>query len=295
MGGDPSGWPTPQWTPESSADMLKELGATTAILSVTAPGPQICRDKAAALLARAINEYGAQLRDQQPSQFGLFAALPSLLDTDDALEEIRYALDTLHADGVCVYTRYGNGPNYLGNALFDPVWKELDARNAIVFVHPTHAVDTNLPDPKMPQPLVDYPAETTRTALNMIITGTKRKYPNCKVILSHAGGTLALLIHRCSYMWPHMFPDGSTEAQIEDDFKSFYFDLALSQTKNILDPLLDLVPHDHILFGSDFPYAPSAGILHMAQSMREYGMNPALEEKISFHNAGALFPRLKRS
>jgi 6-methylsalicylate decarboxylase len=122
----------------------------------------------------------------------------------------------------------------------------------------------------MPQPLLDYPAETSRAAQHMIVTGTKRKYPHCKVILSHAGGTLPFLIHRCSYMGPGRFPDkGMTEAQIEEDFKSFYFDLALSGAKNVLDVLQDLVPHDHLLFWSDTPYASLRSVKRMTTSLGE--------------------------
>jgi 6-methylsalicylate decarboxylase len=79
--------------------------------------------KAAAHLVRKINEYAAQLRDKEPHQFGFFATLPSLLDTEAALTEIRYALDELQADGVCLYTRYGPGRGqlYPGHAHFDPI------------------------------------------------------------------------------------------------------------------------------------------------------------------------------
>lgn len=44
--------------------------------------------------------HSAELRDTQPQKFGFFANLPDILDTEAALEEIRYALDELRANGV---------------------------------------------------------------------------------------------------------------------------------------------------------------------------------------------------
>ena len=95
-------------------------------------------------------------------------------------------------------------------------------------------------------------------------------------------------------MWPPTYSGQPTREHIEEDFKSFYFDLALAGTKNILDVLLDLVPHDRIVFGSDFPYAPTPAIELMTESLEEYEMDPELRKKIYFKNALKLFPRFEQ-
>lgn len=81
------------------------------------------------------------------------------------LLKIAYALDTLGADGVTVFTRYGEGHTYLGNPSLEPIWAELNRRKCVVFVHPTHPVDTTMVNRQLPQPAIDYPHETTRTAM----------------------------------------------------------------------------------------------------------------------------------
>ena len=283
----------PEWTPELSVEIMRQLGCKAAILSISTPGPEIVPREAQGRLCREINDWAAKLRDEKPSRFGFFATIPSLLNTDAAIAEIRHALDTLKADGVALFTRYGDGQNYLGHPRFEAIWHELDQRIAVVYIHPIHGADTGVPNSKMPPPFLDYPAETARTAFDMIITGVKRRNPNCKVILSHGGGTLPSLIHRASYMWPHYYPGQATTAEIEEDFRSFYFDLAIAGTKNVVDNLLELVPHDHILFGSDFPYAPSAVIQQMTTALETSKIDPALRSQIYFENALRLFPRLK--
>lgn len=279
---------------------MSETGASTAILSLSAPGVVVLGENGSAessKIARQVNEYAAKLRDSKPEKFGFFATVPSLVDVDAALAELRYAFDELHADGVTLLTRYGDGKNwYLGNKRFEPIWEELNKRSAVVFIHPTHAVDTELVNEFSPQPMYDYPHETLRTAMDLILMGNRRKFPQTKVILSHAGGTLPYLVNRVGGMFPYMFPkSGVTKESIEQDAKSFYFDTALAGTSNILGLLLDWAPDGHVLFGGDFPYCPSEGIVDYTKNLDEYSMNDELREKIAYKNAQALFPRLQAS
>lgn len=164
-------------------------------------------------------------------------------------------MDDLNADGVTLFTRYGRGNTYLGHPDLRPIWAELHRRRCVVFVHPTHPADTARVNPKMPQPMIDYPHETTRAAMDMILQGTRQKYSGCKVILSHAGGALPYIISRITTplgKTPDLVAKAmvkATEKSIMDDFRSFYYDLALSSSPAVLRMVIDLVPHDHIIYG----------------------------------------------
>src|SRR5260370_26581124 len=84
-----------------------------------------------------------------------------------ALWELEYALDTLRADGVILLANYVG--KYLGEAAFEPLWAELDRRQAVVVVHPGQ--------PPLPTaagvagPPVDYPFARTRTAVQLVLYG----------------------------------------------------------------------------------------------------------------------------
>jgi len=256
-GGDPSGWKLPAWSVAASKSFMQAHSIRTSILSVTAPGCSILQGSPAAQLARAINEEASAIRKADPTSFGFFAALPPV--EDDALAavtEIEHALDVLGADGVTLYTRYGPGPRYLGHEDLRPVWAALNARKAVVFVHPTHAADTRLVSPALPQPIIDYPHETTRAAVDMIISGVIRDFPDVKVILSHAGGSLPYLATRAAHLLADTSLTRLSAAEFLTDAKKFYFDTALSGNDLSLPLLLDFAPPGHMLFGSDFPYAP---------------------------------------
>lgn len=292
-GGDPSGWYTPSWTLELDDEMMSLLGSRTTILSVTAPGACILKDsKQSAQLARDCNEFAATICNEKPGKYGFFACLPSLFDTKASLDEITYALDTLKADGVTLYTRYGEGHAYLGHESFRPIWEALSSREAVVFIHPTHAADTHLVNPLMPQPVFDYPHETGRTAMDLISSGTLREYRNCKVILSHAGGDLPYLIHRAASVIPYM-PNGPkiTYDDMIEEARNFYFDTALSANPITMQALLDFAKPGHVFFGSDFPNAPRGAIMRFTDYI-----NGDLSEdnyvQICYSSALKLFPRL---
>jgi predicted TIM-barrel fold metal-dependent hydrolase len=261
------------------------------ILSLTAPGACILKDpKQAAELARKTNEYAAKLRDEKPKKYGFFAALPNLLDTDLALQEIAYSLDTLKADGVTLFTRYGPGHQYLGHPDFKPIWAELNRRSATVFIHPTHPVDTNQIS-SLPQPVFRYPFETASTALDMIHNKTVRENPNCKIILSHGGGVLPFLIGRPASIFAKTKEE--FDAYLEEA-RSFYYDVAVAGSENQLVVLEKFAKPGHLLYGSDTPYANESIIGFHTTGLDEYKFkNPDMLNQINRENALALFPQFK--
>lgn len=293
IGGDPSGWPTPAWDLKSDDDFSASHGINTTIFSLTAPGPDVVEGEPAIRLARETNNYLASLRDQNPSRYGFFAAVPSLTSVSAAIAEITYALDVLKADGVTLLTRYGPGNQYLGHAAFAPIWDLLDSKGAVVFVHPTHSANTELISPLLPQPIVDYPHETTRAAMDLIMSDTVRTHPNCKVILSHAGGTLPYLAKRAAYGLDHtkLIPK-STRGFLEE-VGSFYFDLALSSSTEVVAMLRQFAKPDHILYGSDYPYAPSGMISDLVREFDTIPLDSDAAHAINRGNALKLFPRFE--
>jgi 6-methylsalicylate decarboxylase len=190
-GGDPSGWSSPDWRPESAIAFMDSQQIATGLLSLTAPSVVGWRKLERREMARRVNEYTAALVTERPDRFGNFATLP-LPDIEGALCELAHASDVLHADGVVLLSNYEG--KYLGDAAFEPLWAELDRRAAVIFVHP------GKPDIAMldgiPGPIVDYPFDTTRTAVQIVLNGVLDRYPNVKIILSHAGGFVPYASHR---------------------------------------------------------------------------------------------------
>lgn len=297
-GGDPSGWFVPPWTIEADHELCEQMGVESAILSCTAPGPDIEPDsKEAQKLARACNEFNARIRDDEPQKYGFFASVPSLLDTKAAIEEMTYALDTLKADGVVLMTRYGTDNHFLGHPDFTPVWDFLNARRAVVFIHPTHLVDNAWINNTLPQPSFNYPHETGKTAIDLITSNMFRDHArNCKIMLSHAGGTLPYLIDRVAGLMPFapaQFSSGKGGEEMMTEARSFYYDTALSSSPMHLKALMALLGEeyrDHVLFGTDFPNAPGKAIEYVTEQLEGQG---DVDVEALRENGLKLFPRLR--
>ncbi|KER74531.1 amidohydrolase [Burkholderia cepacia] len=286
-GGDPSGWGSPAWSPESAIAFMDSLEIQTGVLSLTAPGVQGWNGQAKRDMARQVNEYVAGLVAQRPTRFGNFATLP-LPDVDGTLAEIGHAFDTLKADGVVLLSNYGGV--YLGDPAFESVWAELDRRRAVVFIHPAKpAIDAV---PGMPGPLLDYPFDTTRTAVQLVLNGVIARHPNVRIILSHAGGFLPYTAYRFAELAPGVRNDVPNRDGLLELLRTFYFDTALS-SPSALPSLTAFAQPDRVLYGSDFPYAPPAVSTSFTHAQDAYAaLGADRHAAINHANALPLFPRL---
>jgi 6-methylsalicylate decarboxylase len=284
------GWETPAWSGSDAIAMMDRQGIATGILSVTSPGTVLGGGKEGAGLARAVNEYAAELQRMHPDRIGSFASLP-LPDVDAAIAEAIYSLDVLHADGVVVMSNVGG--KYLGDPDYEPLWAELDRRGATVFVHPAQPPMTLLDG--TPAPMADYVFDTTRTALNMVLNGVMGRYTNMKVILSHGGGFLPFAAYRFSGLRTMLDMSASPESAIVD-LKRFYFDTALAASPSALPSLLAFAEPGHLLYGSDWPFANETAGTYFNGFLEEYeGFTDGQAFAIERGSAEVLFPRLARA
>jgi 6-methylsalicylate decarboxylase len=121
--------------------------------------------------------------------------------------------------------------------------------------------------------------------------GVRRRYPNIRFILGHAGGFVPYASHRMAVAI--MSDTGRSPADSLDDFAGFYFDTAPSSSAAALPTLLAFAKPGHITFGSDWPFAPVAAGKLFAAGLEMYaGMDVGTRDAIDRTNALALFPRL---
>jgi hypothetical protein len=78
-----------------------------------------------------------------------------------------------------------------------------------------------------------------------------------------------------------------------EDFASFYFDTALSGSPAALPSLLAFAKPGHVLFGSDWPYAPPIAVSFFTGELDAYAaLDAAGHAAIDRANAELLFPGL---
>lgn len=276
------------WTAAKSIEDMDRGGVAAAVVSITNPGLWFGDAATTARVARACNDYGARLVQDHPTRFGLFAAMP-LPDVDATLKEIAHAYDVLKADGVGLFTSYGD--TWLGNPAYRPVMEELNRRRAVVHVHPTAANCCRNLDyaPGVAPGSLEYGTDTTRALMGVAFSGDAVRFPQIRFIWSHAGGTVPFLAGRiegASRGAGERLPKGFiAEAQ------KFYYDLAGAANAGAVASLLKLVPVSQVLFGTDFP--PGGTSADYARALTEMGAFSASDLRaIDRDNAVRLLPRL---
>lgn len=253
------GFPLPAWDVGAHLKFMDETGIGCSILTMPAPQPYFDDTEECQQTIRRYNEYCAKLKADYPGRFKFCAALP-LPDVDAAIREAIYALDTLGADGVKLATN--SRGQYLGDEALDPLMEVLNERHAVIIIHP------HKPAPvseelmaALPLAAYEYPAETTRAVLHMLVRNVLVRYPHVKVVVPHCGSFLPLAIPRMKAIFPALQAKGMVgEVDVEANLSRLYYDLAGAASPAVIRSMLTITTPDHILYGSDYPYQP-AGVL----------------------------------
>jgi predicted TIM-barrel fold metal-dependent hydrolase len=274
------------WTPAASIEQMEKYDVSTSLVSITQPGIWFGDAEQAKSLARACNEYMAQMVKDYPGRFGFFAAIP-LPDQDNALREIEYTCDTLKADGIGLLTIYQD--KWLGDPAFVPAMEELNRRKSVVFVHANGPSCCQNLIPGITATMAEFDFDTTRTVESLLVNGTLSKFPDIKFILVHSGGTLPVLAGRLNDRFPKdklsNVPKG-----VPYEINKLYYEVAHAAYPAPLAALTKLVPTSQILFGTDYPAEPMKSTV---EPLAQFGLSAKELDAINRGNAERLFPRLR--
>ncbi|TRM65812.1 hypothetical protein BD626DRAFT_546260 [Schizophyllum amplum] len=238
-----------------SLAFMDKAGIDLAILSF----PGFPSNDVGTEMASLRNKEMADICASHPTRFAFFATLPHLSNTQGCLQEISHVFDTLHAQGVALPSLCGTGPDakYIADEAYEPIWAELNKRRAVVHLHGTQTPSsTPYPGPFLGIPISEVPNETFKAAAHLVVSGFKRKYPDVKIVLAHLGGSMPYLAARVATLSPYMGCPLTPEEIIED-FKTFYYDTALSASDANLKAVEAFASLDRVVYGSDFPAVTS--------------------------------------
>ncbi len=258
------------------------------ILSVSGVVPYHENEATAVACARFVNDEYAALARELPDRFAAFTVLPQP-HVDAALRELARGLDELGMVGVTMTTSIlGRG---LGDPRWDPIYAELDRREAVLFIHPAGLacgsgplIETGLTWP------LGAPFEDTMCALELMQAGFTQRFPKIKTILPHLGGTLPFLMQRLDHMANRFMPGKGVPRTLA---RSFWYD-----TVNAYVPSLRLAIEtygiDRLVFGTDWPFWKGEAHQLAADYLDQAGLSAADRAKIDTGNAreifGARFP-----
>ena len=257
------GFPLPKYDVYNHLKWMDEAGVETSVLTLAAPQPT------SAQTVRQTNEAAARIKKEHPGRFLFCAALP-LPDVSKAIEEVKYALDVLKADGIKLATNV-NG-QYLGAPELDTLFSVLNERKAVVILHPHRPEPVNQQVMQQtPLAMQEYLSETTRAVSNMISRNVLARYNNIKVIVPHCGAYLPLAIPRMKSLTPVMQTNKMVgEIDYEANLRTLYYDLAGAHSPEVIRMLLTITTPDHLLYGSDYPYVAPQVLTQSLARMKDY-------------------------
>jgi aminocarboxymuconate-semialdehyde decarboxylase len=198
--------------------------------------------------ARNINDRLAAVCSQYPERFRFVAVLPCM-NSAEMVKELERALG-LGAVGVGISTNIGDFQLHAPEVRH--LWKETDRRKLMVLVHPTCPCDAPQNDPGTFLS-VGYPAETAMAATKLALAGVLAAYGNVKIVWSHLGGALPMVLDRIDR--------GYQRYSICPHPPSFYLRRCYFDTASTHGPALECARDtwgaEKLVFGTDVPHVPN--------------------------------------
>ena len=247
---------------------MDEAGIGMAILSVGALniGWAGVGDIAA---ARFVNDGLAAFCRQKSERFRFVAVLPCT-NHEAMVAELDRALG-LGAAGVGIATNVGD--LQLHAPELRDFWQEMNRRKLMVLVHPTTPCDAPQNDPGTFLS-VGYPNETAMAATKLALTGVLAECPDVKIVWSHLGGGLPMILDRIDRGYQRF---SSCPHPPSYYLRRCYFDTACTH-----GPALECARAtwgaNRLVFGTDVPHVPNTEKETIAALKNTGGRHPSLDD-----------------
>jgi 6-methylsalicylate decarboxylase len=184
---------------------MDRAGVDMQVLSAAPQLPYGADLQQAQAAARFVNDQYAELVSKHPDRFRAFAATP-MPHVGESIAEMGRALDELGMTGVVMNTTVLD--QALADPRFEPVFAELNRRQAVLYLHPAgNSACTPLIKDFSLTWMVGAPVEDTISVMQLITRGIPSRYPDIKIINSHLGGALPMLLQRADNQYKWEYPE----------------------------------------------------------------------------------------
>lgn len=270
---------------------MDNAGVDVQVLSMTFPGAEGLQGDEAVAFARESNDYLAEVIKKYPTRFAGFATLPISVP-DKAAAELARAVNDFGFKGALI-NGHNNG-RYLDDPFFWPILESAEALQVPIYIHPTappqdviktyytgnfSAAVSNV----FALPGFGCHIETAVHLLRLILSGVFDRYPNLQVMIGHLGETLPFMLPR----FDQQFPQNLTKLnrKISEYLREnvYYSFSGFNWTQAFLDLYLQ-VGADRIIYSGDYPWSTEDA----RTVLNNLPIPPVDKEKIAHGNAEKL-------
>jgi len=264
------------------------------IPSLVSPYPDDFASKEeAAALSRNVNEEFARLIADNPALYAGFVATIPWLYSDDACNELEYAIKTLGAVGVQI------GTPIRGMAVDAPQFKEIfdtaGKLGAAVWLHPTMNMfrrDYETEEASFYEIWwsLGVPYESSAAMVRLAYSGLFDRNPELVVLTHHAGGVIPHLEGRFKVgtrtigsrtpeEYQHLVKHNLSKP-IADILAGYYADTATLGSHKAIEHAMEFFSPSHVLFGTDTPFGAREGSAYIEQAIETVNrLNCSEQEK----------------
>jgi len=202
-------------------------------------------------LARAYNDGIAALCRRHAGRFVGLATLP-LQDVAASVDEMTRVAGELRLRGIYIGTSVRG--QYLDEPTFRPIWEAAQHLRLPVFTHPyTHLAAKDLAQFHLFN-TIGFPTETAALVGRVIYSGLLGQYPDVRVVLAHAGGTVPFLLGRLDHAYRNRQDLQRVLPQPPSAYvRHFVFD-TITHSDRALRFVIDTVGAERVVVGTDTPY-----------------------------------------
>lgn len=242
----------PHFDYEVRIKSMNAAGVDMAIITMPAPsvfwgGPEHSLEAAV-----TANNAFAEAQSLYPDRIRWMASLPWEYP-ESAVKELERACEI---GAVGVLTLGNINGRHLSDELFEPIWEAIDKRRLPVLLHPTYppGIDELGLTQYAMVASIGFMIDTSTAVIRMIGDGFFDRFPNLKLIVAHAGGTLPYLVGRLDRVF-----DKTRRARVNIDrppseyLRHLYYD-AVTYRQESLEMCVQVGGEDRVMYGSDYPF-----------------------------------------
>jgi 6-methylsalicylate decarboxylase len=251
--------------------LMDAAGVQMQIISAPPQSPFFEDQASAVAAARLVNEQYRELVRRWPQRFRTFASLP-LPHIDAALSELDRAFDDHGVVGVAINTAI------LGRSIADPrfapLYEELNRRRSVLYVHPEGCgLRTALIRDHHMTWMVGAPLEDTVAIAHLIVYGIPSRYPDLKIICSHLGGAIPMLLQRMDDQVGWEMPSAPEKPSVAA--RRMWYDTVGHGHRPALRAAVETFGADRLVLGTDFPYESGELFKEAVRYIGNAGLTPA--------------------
>jgi len=206
-------------------------------------------------VARIYNDNVGAIIKRYPGKFIGAAVLP-VENAGAMIAEYKRATQDLGFKALSLASSYAG--RYLDDEAFIPLYKEAQKAGLPIFVHSqiiSPIGHERVQDPLL-TPVIEYIFDTTMCIGKLLMSGSLREYPDVCFVFSYFGGVVCHLKNRFDATYTMLRSINFVKdlaALPSECLKHIYVDTSGDTGEANFLAALELLGHDHILWGSDWP------------------------------------------